>query len=110
MTIFSKFNRLLPRDRRGRQFTLAAAAVGLLVAAISCSSLSRQAVMLPDVPGAKYIGSAECEQCHEEITKTFPTAATASVSWRPRRSRGSRRLNFEKMVMRWVSCRSFTHF
>jgi len=35
----------------------------LLLAAISCSTLSRRAVVLPDVPGAKYIGSAECEQC-----------------------------------------------
>ena len=46
----------------------------LLLAVISCSSISRQAVALPDVPGAKYIGSKECAQCHEEISKSFQTA------------------------------------
>jgi predicted CXXCH cytochrome family protein len=30
--------------------------------------------MLPEVPGAKYIGSKECEQCHDKIYKDFATA------------------------------------
>jgi len=64
----------LPRDRRGRNLALASGAVVLLLAAISCSTVSRQVVMLPDVPGAKYIGSKECEQCHEEIYRGFQTA------------------------------------
>ena len=70
---------LLLRDRRGRNLALAAGAVVLLVAAISCSTLSRQAVVLPDVPGAKYIGSAECEQCHDEICRSFKTADHARL-------------------------------
>ena len=32
-------------------------------------TVSRAVVTLPDIPGAKYIGSKECEQCHEEIYK-----------------------------------------
>jgi predicted CXXCH cytochrome family protein len=58
---------------------LAAGAVVLLLAAISCSTLSRQAVVLPDVPGAKYVGSADCEQCHDEICRTFKTADHARL-------------------------------
>ena len=53
------------------------AAVGLatlLVAVISCQTVNRSVVVLPDVPGAKYIGSKECEQCHEEIYRGFQTA------------------------------------
>src|SRR5690349_3009362 len=36
-------------------------------------------VVLPDVPGAKYIGSKECEQCHEEIYRGFQTADHARL-------------------------------
>jgi predicted CXXCH cytochrome family protein len=62
------------RGRRRRNLAFVAGAVCLLLAAISCSTVNRQVVMLPEVPGAKYIGSKECEQCHEEIYKTFQTA------------------------------------
>lgn len=42
--------------------------------AMSCRTVNRVAVVLPDVPGASYIGSKECEQCHEDIYKSFQTA------------------------------------
>ena len=51
----------------------------LLLTAISCGTLTRQAVVLPDVPGAKYIGSSECEQCHEDIYRDFKTADHARL-------------------------------
>lgn len=59
---------------------LLAAAVFLAFAAISCRTVTRVAVKLPDVPGAKYIGSKECEQCHEEIYKSFQTADHAVLT------------------------------
>ncbi|MFZ0825787.1 MAG: cytochrome c3 family protein [Verrucomicrobiia bacterium] len=65
---------LLSPGRRGRFLALAAGVVVLLLAVISCSTVSNEAVMLPEVPGAKYIGSSECEQCHEEIYRGFQTA------------------------------------
>jgi predicted CXXCH cytochrome family protein len=68
-----------PRGRRGGRLALASGAVVLLVAAISCSTLSRRAVVLPDVPGVKYVGSADCEQCHEEIYRSFRTADHARL-------------------------------
>ena len=64
----------LPRGQRGRILAIASGAVVLVLAVISCSTISHQAVMLPEVPGAKYIGSSECEQCHEEIYRSFKTA------------------------------------
>lgn len=64
----------LLRGRRGRSLALAAGVVVLLLAVISCSTVNNEVVMLPDVPGAKYIGSSECEQCHEEIYRGFRTA------------------------------------
>ena len=40
---------------------------------------NRQAVALPDVPGAHYIGSAECEMCHPDIYQSFKTADHARL-------------------------------
>ena len=74
MKLFSFLNQLWRRCRRKRGVALVAGAVVLLLAAISCSTVSNEVVMLPDVPGAKYIGSSECEQCHEELYRGFRTA------------------------------------
>lgn len=65
-------------QRRG--VIMLAASVFLAFAAISCRTVTRVAVKLPDVPGAKYIGSKECEQCHEEIYKSFQTADHAVLT------------------------------
>src|ERR1017187_494931 len=65
---------LWSRRRPARNLTLAVATGGVLLAVISCSTTTRHAVVLSEVPGAKYIGSSECEQCHEEITRSFKTA------------------------------------
>jgi len=51
----------------------------LVTTAISCRSVNRAVVVLPDVPGAKYIGSKECEQCHEKIYRDFATADHARL-------------------------------
>jgi len=62
------------RNRRAVQFTLAGGVAVMLLLVVSCSKSTRSAVILPEVPGAKYIGSSECEQCHEEICRDFKTA------------------------------------
>ncbi len=67
------------RRQRSRNLALAAGAVALVMAAISCTTVTRQAVVLPDVPGAKYVGSADCEQCHEELYRGFKTADHARL-------------------------------
>ena len=56
-----------------------ASLAALLVIAISCGTVNRNVVVLPDVPGAKYIGSKECEQCHETIYRDFATADHAHL-------------------------------
>src|SRR5258707_6946687 len=63
--------------RRGLGLT--AASVVLLLVAISCRSVNRSVVLLPDVPGANYIGSKECEQCHDKIYRDFATADHARL-------------------------------
>lgn len=53
--------------------------LSVLLLVISCGTPTRTAVELPDVPGAKYIGSDQCEQCHEQIYKGFATADHARL-------------------------------
>ena len=58
---------------------MAAGTLVLVLAAVSCSTVNRAVVVLPEVPGAKYIGSKECEQCHEELYRDFVTADHARL-------------------------------
>jgi predicted CXXCH cytochrome family protein len=46
---------------------------------IACRTVNRAVVLLPDYPGAKYIGSKECEQCHDTIYRDFQTADHARL-------------------------------
>ena len=57
----------------------AAMTAALLLVVISCGTVTRSVVVLPDVPGAKYIGSKECEQCHDKIYRDFATADHARL-------------------------------
>jgi len=68
------------QTRRWRRvLVLSAGALILVLAVISCRSVNRSVVLLPDVPGAKYIGSKECEQCHDKLYKDFATADHARL-------------------------------
>src|SRR5262245_45627379 len=62
-----------------RWSVLALCTIVLWVAAVSCQSVKRSVVVLPEVPGAKYIGSKECEQCHDKIYRDFATADHARL-------------------------------
>ena len=50
-----------------------------LLAVISCSTLNRAVVQLPNYPGATYIGSDQCDMCHDNIYKDFATADHARL-------------------------------
>lgn len=71
------------RSRRVRRCCQAAAlTAGCLLLALvvsSCRSVHRAVVVLPNIPGAKYIGSKECEQCHDTIYREFATADHARL-------------------------------
>jgi predicted CXXCH cytochrome family protein len=68
----------IPRRLR-RWLGLGAGMLVLALAAISCMTVNRSVVLLPQVPGANYIGSAECEMCHDEIYRDFKTADHARL-------------------------------
>ena len=56
-----------------RWLALAGIVMGSLLVVISCSTLNRTVVQLPNVPGATYIGSDQCDTCHDNIYKDFAT-------------------------------------
>ena len=62
-----------------RWLALFAVSAVLTLAVISCRTMNRSAVVLPFVPGANYIGSKECEMCHDEIYRDFQTADHARL-------------------------------
>jgi len=53
--------------------------VGLAAAMISCSTLSQPFVVPPAIPGATFVGSDACKDCHEPITRDFKTATHARL-------------------------------
>jgi len=65
--------------RWSRAVAVTAGALVLLLTVISCRSVHRAVVVLPTVPGAKYIGSKECEQCHDKVYRDFQTADHARL-------------------------------
>ncbi len=77
-------NRKMPMIRRflGRWkpgLLAGAATILLVVMAISCGTVHRSVVVLPNYPGATYIGSAACGECHDQIYRGFATAIHARL-------------------------------
>ncbi len=65
-------------SRRAVWMTLAGAL--LVVAAISCATTTkRTALAPPEIPGATFVGSETCAQCHQKITRDFGTATHARL-------------------------------
>jgi hypothetical protein len=63
------FRGLLPE--RGWRRATVVGFVAAVTAVVSCTSVHRSVVNLPVVPGAEYVGSKDCEQCHEKIYRDF---------------------------------------
>ncbi|MCI0744323.1 MAG: hypothetical protein L0Y58_02855, partial [Verrucomicrobia subdivision 3 bacterium] len=64
------------------------ASILVMVALISCSTMTRTVVAPPEIPGAAFMGSQSCAECHENITRDFPTATHAKLQ-----ARGTNALN-----------------
>lgn len=44
------------------------------IGVVSCASVDRVELAPPQIPGATYVGSAACEQCHQDTFRGFNTA------------------------------------
>jgi len=69
-----------PRGFRRPQ-TIGIAVCLAVAAAVFAACVSEEAIIAPppQIAGATLVGSKTCEQCHEQITKTFPTADHARL-------------------------------
>lgn len=64
---------------RTKFFWLLGGAWALGAILISCGTLTRTVVAPPGIPGATFVGSQACEECHSDITRDFPTATHARL-------------------------------
>ncbi len=65
--------------RRRRLFWSVLGSLVLGMVAISCSTIDRTLVVPPSIPGATFVGTAACAECHEDVTRGFPTATHARL-------------------------------
>ncbi len=50
-----------------------------LIFAISCANLNRTVMAPPSIPGATFVGSKACAECHDELVRDFKTASHARL-------------------------------
>ena len=67
------------RQHGGKVALVALVAIVAGVAVSCASSVNRGFVLAPAIPGATYVGSDGCEQCHEQVTKHFASATHARL-------------------------------
>jgi len=65
------------RRNRWRLVSIISAIIAVVL--ISCATVTRTVVAPPEIPGAQFVGSESCAQCHENITRDFPTATHAKL-------------------------------
>lgn len=62
------------QSRRSKLLWLTGSCAVLGLVTISCSTLTHTVMAPPSIPGATFVGSKACADCHEEITRDFKTA------------------------------------
>jgi len=73
------WSRWAEKPAKVRLAVVVALLTAMALTVISCGTVHRAVVMLPNYPDAKYIGSKECEQCHDKIYREFATADHARL-------------------------------
>ena len=62
------------RSRRAKVAGLTGGGIALALVLISCGTLSQPIMAPPNIPGATFVGSKACADCHEELVRDFKTA------------------------------------
>ena len=67
--------------RKNVQKVLVISAGAILAAGglISCMTVQRTVMVPPQIPGAEFVGSETCAECHENVNKHFPGATHARL-------------------------------
>ena len=64
---------------RSRKAVPILAVLTLLGVLMACVTVNRVVIVPPEIPGASFVGSKACAECHANITKDFPTATHARM-------------------------------
>ncbi|MEI7731097.1 MAG: cytochrome c3 family protein [Verrucomicrobiota bacterium] len=67
------------KAHKSRAGWLLAGGAALILATVSCETVTRTVVIPPNIPGAKYVGSKACAECHEDLCRDFKTATHARL-------------------------------
>lgn len=62
-----------------KPLALATVLGGVAIGMISCATMSRTMMAPPHIPGAEFVGSKTCAECHAEISHDFHTATHARL-------------------------------
>jgi predicted CXXCH cytochrome family protein len=74
-----KFNRILKKPEFDKFVRVALLFGGISAIVISCAKLNRTVIAPPMIPGASYVGTKACAECHEELVRDFKTASHARL-------------------------------
>jgi predicted CXXCH cytochrome family protein len=53
--------------------------IAVIITAVSCGTVTRTVVVPPEIPGAKFVGSESCAQCHSDKNRKFATSDHARL-------------------------------
>lgn len=71
---------MIPRLRWNRTTLIFGGAALWGAVLIGCVSVNRTVLAPPKVPGAHYVGTKECKECHADVTDHFGTASHARLA------------------------------
>jgi predicted CXXCH cytochrome family protein len=74
----SAFRRWI-RHAQGNLIWIGGAGASTALILISCATTGRTMMAPPSIPGAEFVGSEECAQCHEKTVRDFKTADHARL-------------------------------
>jgi DmsE family decaheme c-type cytochrome len=67
------------RQSQGNLLWIGGAGASAALILISCATSGRTMMAPPSIPGATFVGSSECSQCHEKTVRDFKTADHARL-------------------------------
>jgi len=72
----------MQREKGAKKRTPAAMIIGGLLAVlafISCSTVERTMVVIPEIPNATFVGNRSCMECHTNYVRSFPSSPHARI-------------------------------
>ena len=89
---FSQLGTALSRcfsSKRSKLLWLSGGGLALTLALISCGTLSEPIMAPPSIPGATFVGTKACAECHEVLVRDFKTAGHSRLMAKGKNAEGA---------------------